>query len=326
MGYTINEGSTIQSRNKYFDFVRGLAIIMVLYIHTCRLDGAMALLLRQFCNAGVPIFIALSAFFLSKKELTSNIDKYRFWNMHIVKVYVPCVIWSLPFLINNMMTGGGIIKVIQMLVCGYGVFYFIALIIQFYLLLPFLQPFTKSLLLLSVVVTAITIIFITYITVILGIQLPLLLRYGFFFVWIFFFVLGGRIRKIPRNYSLKMPLLICVVGIIISYAESKLLLHYSIEIVGYKLSAFIYSAGAILLLFSERIESLYKADNIFCRIVEFIGKASFGIYLIHLIIIRSLPFNSGFLLFVSTLSVTIVVIEILRMVLPPMIQTYIGIR
>ena len=53
----------------YFDFLRGIAIMMVVAIHTfpkCSWDDSGDwgfILIRQILNCAVPIFLALSAFF-----------------------------------------------------------------------------------------------------------------------------------------------------------------------------------------------------------------------------------------------------------------------
>ena len=52
----------VQQRDTYYDFLRGIAIIMVIGIHTYS-DGLMHinLFLRQFLSCAVPIFLAISA-------------------------------------------------------------------------------------------------------------------------------------------------------------------------------------------------------------------------------------------------------------------------
>lgn len=57
-----------KSRNTYFDLLRGVAIIMVIAIHTYhKAEDSVAS--RQLLNAAAPLFIAISGFFLSKKRI-----------------------------------------------------------------------------------------------------------------------------------------------------------------------------------------------------------------------------------------------------------------
>lgn len=86
----------------YFDFLRGVAILMVVGIHTfpeCSWDESndyLLIILRLLLNCAVPIFLALSAFFLAKKSFHGKDDIHSFWKRQIPKVYIPCLIWSLP--------------------------------------------------------------------------------------------------------------------------------------------------------------------------------------------------------------------------------------
>lgn len=71
-----------RARNAYFDFLRGIAIIMVVGIHTlpaadytvCSASNVMTIVLRQLLNCAVPIFLAVSGFFIVGKELQYIFD------------------------------------------------------------------------------------------------------------------------------------------------------------------------------------------------------------------------------------------------------------
>lgn len=64
------------NRNLYFDFLRGVAIIMVIGIHCYTIDNNI--LFRQVLNAAVPLFIAVSGFFLSQKVIKDRISMLFF--------------------------------------------------------------------------------------------------------------------------------------------------------------------------------------------------------------------------------------------------------
>lgn len=134
----------------YFDFLRGVAIMMVVGIHTfpkCSWDNAgdyFQIALRQLLNCAVPIFLALSAFFLAKKSFHNFEDIRSFWKKQIPKVYIPCLIWSIPLYLLAVKNGNNpMIETIKLLICGFSIYYFIALIIQCYLLLPLLTQINK---------------------------------------------------------------------------------------------------------------------------------------------------------------------------------------
>ena len=97
----------------YFDFLRGIAILMVVGIHTFSstanfetFQGGFQIVFRQILNCAVPIFLALSGFFLGRKKFTTKTDVLNFWKKQIPKVYLPCLIWSLPLFLSACFRGG----------------------------------------------------------------------------------------------------------------------------------------------------------------------------------------------------------------------------
>ena len=128
-------------RDNYYDFLRGIAIAMVVGIHTY-VDDSMhiSLTLRQFLNCAVPLFLAISGFFIGKKDFTQNGSYANFLRRQLPRVYVPMLIWSMPWVLQAVIQGDGIFRTLALsMVGGMSIFYFIALIIQFYILTPAIQ-------------------------------------------------------------------------------------------------------------------------------------------------------------------------------------------
>ena len=129
----------------WFDFLRGVAILMVVSIHTFAAtvqNGSQAndltILLRQVLNCAVPLFLAISGYFLARKK--SERSYLQFWKRQIPKVYIPTLIWSLPYLALYIWQGNDWLKgILIFAVFGFSIYYFIALIVQYYLLFPVLQ-------------------------------------------------------------------------------------------------------------------------------------------------------------------------------------------
>lgn len=134
-------------RTAYFDFLRGIAILMVVGIHTFAtlpfIGGfnIFAILIRQIIGCAVPVFLALSGFLLGSKNITSFEQKISFWGKQISKVYIPALLWSIPLFVLSLAEGdSGIVKAVaKFFLMGFSIYYFIALIIQCYLALPLLQ-------------------------------------------------------------------------------------------------------------------------------------------------------------------------------------------
>ena len=145
--------SNVSSRNPYFDFLRGLAIIMVVGIHTFRTHDLTLtsfvdvcnVLLRLILNCAVPLFLAISGFFIGNRNISFGKEHLKFLKHQVPKVYIPCLIFSVPYLIMALYTDTNHLLryFVFFFACGFSVYYFIALIIQYYLLLPFLSKCNK---------------------------------------------------------------------------------------------------------------------------------------------------------------------------------------
>ncbi len=142
----------MNTRNHYFDFLRGIAIMMVVGIHTFaveEVDMSRAVdvnaLARQMLNCAVPIFLAISGFFLCQKTLDTLDEKKAFWKKQIPKVYIPALIVSVPYLALDLYRGESpVVSLVWLLICGYSIYYFVALILQYYALLPMLQRVSRG--------------------------------------------------------------------------------------------------------------------------------------------------------------------------------------
>ena len=319
----------------YFDFIRGIAILMVVAIHTYgagnfeSINGTIRIISRQILNCAVPIFLALSGFFLGCKTFDNKYGIIQFWGKQITKVYIPCIIWSLPWSILAIGLGESIeMQLIKIFLCACSIYYFIALIIQYYLLLPFLQKYPKRNLSISIIISTISILIVTYLNYIKGLSLPLIVYAGPFIVWFVFYMLGVYYSQKSRNYSLSIAIVITIGGFLLECVETYYLNTYFTSGVGIKLSAFIYSYGIILLILHPNTQASYK-ENIFNSVIVYIGKISFGIYLTHCYVIffirlMNITTKSWLLNWLIVSFITILVISIARRIFPGKINKYIG--
>lgn len=182
---------------------------------------------------------------------------------------------------------------------------------------------------LTALLSVISILAVTYMLHIEGKSFPLIMYAGPFVLWILFFMLGIWYSTHSRNYSLIPAILIVIFGLITSVIETRYYLSMRGSGLGIKLSSFIYSAGMIMLLFSEKVEKLF-AENSLTRIVLYIGEVSFGIYLVHMyvrIAIGYLNINSWGIEWILTLLITIGIIAITKRILPEKFtKKYLGFR
>ena len=307
-------------RVEYYDFLRGVSIVGVIGIHTfwvyqdyLKETGMtmfdLNIFVRQMIGCCVPMFLALSGFFLANKDVSSWARYGQFLRKQVARVYIPCLIFSLPFLywgickslgISNSFIelctkrwlickeGGVLANILYYLVCAKGVFYFAAVIIQFYILLPLMQWLANKKitgLLFAFFISLVSTIILYYIVYIAKINLSLILYGGLFPFWTVYFVLGVYYGKGYRfGISWKLLAVIFLLLVPVLYAET----YYMVVDCGYNLPAamgnrkfswIVFCVVSLLLMF-EAADS-YK-PNSFTRFMSVAGEYSYGIYLIHL--------------------------------------------
>lgn len=324
----------MKERVAYFDFLRGLAIMMVVGIHTYTL-GEDSTAIRQLLNTAVPLFIAISGYFLSQKKMETKDDYLFFLKKQLPKVYFPVLVWSLPLYALALYSGSSIIKqTILLLGCGISIYYFVAFIMQCYVFLPVINiciSGNKRMgVIISCLISLVWIAGVVYMNTTQGKGIPLILFAGPLPCWLLFFVLGVVIGHKPeRIFSIILPIVITILGLMLSIMESDYLLAHYGKGVGIKPSSFIYSTGMIFLMFSNKVEKLVSRTGIIYRLFIWIGSLSFGIYLIHCYfvsyLVKRLPIDSWLLQWAIALFLTVAFILILRKILPTKYHKYLGI-
>ena len=104
---------------------------------------------------------------------------------------------------------------------------------------------------------------------------------GPFIYWIVFYYIGVLLSNSTRDYSLVIPLSFIIIGFILQLFETYYLMTLDKVGVGIKISSWLYSAGVILLLFSNNMEEAINKNSILYKVFVYLGKISFGIYLTH---------------------------------------------
>lgn len=327
-------------RNTYFDFLRGFAIIMVVGIHTITnmaptlesIEEIGIVTLRSMLNCAVPIFLAISGYFVASKKITSINGHIAFLKKQIPKVYIPCIVFSLPYLLIAVVSGTSCLlkKVILFFACGFSVYYFVALIIQYYILMPVFAKFNnRGGVIVTALISAFSIIAVTYVMKVMGVNLSLLVYAGPFTLWIIFFFMGVYFSAHNRDYKIQYPILMVLIGLMLQIAEYAYWSNLEVSALGIKLSSFIFSAGVIWLLFCRKIEDSYS-ENLIFKIVRKIGEVSFGIYLLHCYLIWGVDqvFSGiGWIeKWVLVLTLTMVVIFSVKAVIPKFSIKYFGFR
>lgn len=293
------------------------------------------LFVRNLLNCAVPLFLAISGFFNGKKDLSTSKSHMEFLRFQIPRVYIPMLVWSVPLAYFNLRGGHSILSTsVNFLLGGLGVFYFIALIIQYYMLLPMMQKVLNRTglggVFLAFLVSEISIASIIYLRAVCGMNIPLLIYAGFFPVWLVFYMVGIYLgRYSDRAYSLFIPLLIVLVGLALSQIESSYLVSHYGTGCGVKPSSFLYAFGIILLLFSSRTEKyIRKLLGDSNQLLIYVGSISFAIYLVHLVLLGHLVnrfSGSWSIKWFLTFAISILLTQALMRTVPTKYHKYLGI-
>lgn len=286
-------------RISYFDFLRGIAIIMVVMIHCFGMsfkysDVTLPIVaFRNLMNVAVPLFLAISGYFLASKQM-ENGGYVIFLKKQIPRVYVPVLFCSLVYLFLDIRNGLCFEPFLKYISCGYSVYYFVAVIMQCYLLLWILKKFlSKKLVIILFIAGFIWWAVNTHVVgVYMGKSLPLMLYAGNFIPWGCFFVLGMFFSKksdTNNGAMYKMILGGVIIFMVLSVVESEFVMNKtsSFNGIGQKASAFCLNAFlCVLALHDVSRKFILRFDSSkFYRLICLIGRYSFGIYLIHLFIL-----------------------------------------
>ena len=300
----------------------------------------LAIIWRQIVGCAVPIFLAISGYFMGKKQVSTKSQYISFLKRQMPRVYIPMLIWSIPYLFLSIYSERNVLfSIIFYFAGGFTVYYFIALIVQYYMLLPILQKMGGNLkgLIISAVVSSVCMLILFYLTMIRDLSFPLIVYAGPFPVWMVFFVLGIYLGHNDRLLASKRRLFIFVfLGLIISVAETYLHIYISDSLtgLGIKAGAFIYSFAVILLLFSYKTTK--SSNSQVWHFFVYLGKISFGVYLTHMLfliyLIRPIVgtinttnfFFNQFLMILLTTFCCVIFISIVRRVNKPFAVKYLG--
>jgi len=333
-----------KDRDPSFDAFRGLAIIAVVAIHAIPWRSYWdyrILVYRQLLDFAVPAFIFISGYWSSKKTLQSFKDYKKFLARRLARVLIPYFFWSFIFLGRAAMKSDDIDMygmVLKLLTGGASFhFYFVVMITQFYLMTPVLQYVgrrrygNETIFLLNIV----------YLSFLYHYRLhnhwfleyPYYLVHSPFFGWTIFYQIGLWMGNnddknfISRNERIFILPAIIVSLLVAGIEAINILSKYNnleFAVCALKYSSFLYSICVILgFIF---IREYFKC---WPKLLITLGNYSFGIYLIHTIILNrvvSIIPKSNIIssfqplyeltVILMTISICLVVIWISRKLLP----------
>ncbi len=286
---------------KEADFLRGIAILAVLVIHTSWNStmvnsvsnlAVFNIVLTIFSRFAIPLFIFISSMVLSRKYY-HKLAKRDFYLKRLRSIIPEYVIFSMFYMLCEIAYTGEITSLnetmIKWLTGGYGYLWFLVLILQLYILYPFIigiyGRYNKKADYLLIIAFAIE---LAWSSINLNVPKELLFPSG-----IFYLVLGIYTYDHILTYNLRSSksylviVSIMLFSIIVFYPLISDMIKYgsfenipdkySVHLIAF--SQLLYTAVIILML---NIGTHFKdKTNTLISIICIFGIYSFGIYLIH---------------------------------------------
>lgn len=302
-------------RNSKIQILRAVAIIAVVLIHTCP-SGYYQVFCRPFVNFAVALFIFLSGY-LTKID---NQDWPKLYSRRILRVLIPYFIWTIFYTLPSTNLKEYIFNLVTTQACP--TFYYIFVYIQFVILTPVLGKLAKSkyhwfgfvIAPISIVLYKYPIIFFDlqpsgYVNILWDVSCL-----GWFTYYYLGILLGNRI--IDLSYKLKSLVLLYLLSLLLQVLEGYILFCCDVPNCGsqIKLSSLLTSSIFLLMAYKYIIAPNQNKQN---KILQYIGDHSFGIYIVHILVIQSLlrfvPYYTFLPFVINTivvLAITIIVVYI----------------
>ena len=268
---------------------RAIAIIAVVMIHTTP-AGQWQVFCKPFINFAVATFIFLSGY-LTK---TDNDNWLKFYVRRITRVLVPYIIWTVIYSIPDILSAG-LSALVKNLLCANATttLYYIFVYIQFVLLTPLLGKLAKSPYRhLGWLIAPLSVILFKYIPVFGDIQLGKHIQLfwndaclGWFTFYYLGLILGNRVMD--RQFNIRNLAVLYCASLLLQMAEGYL--WFTVDPAGcgsqLKLSSILSSSIFMLIIYCVLNRGSNEPKR---RLLYTIGDYSFGIYLVHMMILKAM--------------------------------------
>lgn len=279
---SVNKITSTANKSRHIQFLRGLAILAVVLIHS-NIPDLPRVLIRPFINFAVALFIFLSGY-LTQTKITNLGSFYR---KRLLRVLVPYAIWSVIYAVPKGFDGF-LLDFLTGRCCG--IYYYIFVYVQFVLLTPLICRLLQSKLRwIGWLITPIGTLIFRYLFLLM--DLPLLSdNYNYLFIaWFIFYYLGMALGNGSVKVSVKPAKYAAfyAMSIVISLTEGLIwykLDNFDMATTQLRLSSILTSVSFLLLCRCFLTKQPGFVKNPLGKLVILLGDCSFGIYLSHIFI------------------------------------------
>lgn len=296
----------MKKRIIYLDVIRCIACSMIILMHSpspkAGNSGIILVPLSFLTASGIGLFFMVSGALLLPTNLSMNV--FDFLKPRIKKIVFPTLFWSLICIIikyfQNEIT---ILKVGESLLSipfsaqGHGIFWFMYTLTGLYLIAPIISPFlrksTKKELLFYLIIWAITLCY-PWLKLLFKINDSTTGLLYYFTGYSGYFILGYYLHRFHRN----IPYLVSIIFIVFPFIC--LMTYKALECKGSILDLFWYLSIFVVIMcigwfgLVQKISIKLEKHSKF--LTEF-SNCSFGIYLMHIIVMRYFLWKFDFIIY-----------------------------
>ena len=293
-------------RISIWDKWKGIAIISVVLIHASgstadfpegSLNNDFGIILRQFINFPVGLFIFLAAFFVSNSKNTS----VSYWDSvgrRVWRLVLPFLIWSFIYFGVRLIRGNlAITDIPLMLLNGTSVSvgYFVIVMIQMSIISPFLERLKTATLTKLLLLSFLLSICVTY-TLTFVLTESMWSKFPYyplpFIIWLPFYI-GGIIfaqkgEKSWQDLNILMVLTAYIICVSLSLVEGMWVLQNvrSLATSQLKFTSMLTTGTVCLLVLASWVYGKDKRGNL----LSWIGRRSFYFYLSHMLVLLKVKY------------------------------------
>lgn len=274
-------------------FIRAVACLLVLLTHVTLMypleelsvSTRLNLMVNQFARVGTPIFCVISAFLLFNTFKDKPLDSRLFIISRTKKIVIPYLIWSIIYLVIMELTGKGEFQlgnVWHYLFLGesYVHLYFIAIVLQFYILFMMTYHIFNKGNIARYTLMSIIIMMAWFVVR----DQPLAVNHRAFIInWIGFFMMGGymayHLEKIKHKITQYSNYFMYYVII------AMMVLLVEMDIPNLFTSDRMMNVILVPLMIAFIMHLFFKSGPYTRYIMQYIGNRAMGIYLVHMLVI-----------------------------------------
>ena len=292
---------TLTNYNVSADLIRILAAFYVIYSHSTdrfvlytvlKTSSAWHIIyyMNTLSRVAVPLFVVLSGYLILNNNKITNVKE--FYNRRFIRIFYPFIIWLIIYYGWTVYWDGTklTLSFIGQTLWGANIWhlYFLIIILELYLLTPLLQRFNEkktrkqqtilfwSLLAVSILCSLLVLFHINVQTTSLTIFIPYI---GYFYAG--YYLRDLRVNKLWTGIFLFLYLILAYITNVVANGNTTTFIIFNFSPTLLPMTIFLFLAlkdfhkNFMTKLFNNKVQ----------KIIYYIGRATFGIYLLHFLVL-----------------------------------------